>query len=109
MIELQYLLQRHYLRVVAGERGLELRDHALAQPCNLGRSDLLQERSQEPAADAPSHAKCPVQLDRTRVQGAVDIDLLVYARSVAAVDFCTSVGRNLPAGENLAGLLASSA
>src|SRR3982751_2880750 len=49
--ELQRLLQRHHLRVVAGEGGLEFGCHALAQAGDFGGADLLQERRQEPAAD----------------------------------------------------------
>src|SRR5580765_1391322 len=103
VVELQRLLQRYHLRVVTGKGGFELGDDPLAQLRTLGRSDILQEWKQKPAAHAPGHAECPVQLDRTRVETAIDIDLLVHARSVAAVDFCGLVGRNLHAGENLAG------
>src|SRR5258706_12536000 len=67
VVELQRLLQRHHLRVVAGKRGFELGDDPLAQLRTIGRSDLLQEWKQKPAARAPGHAECPVQLDRTRV------------------------------------------
>src|SRR6476620_9718868 len=73
--ELQRLLQRHHLRIMAGKGGLELVDNALTQFSRVGRTDLLQERQQQPAADTPGHAECPVQLDRTRIQAAIDIDL----------------------------------
>src|SRR5258705_13954660 len=65
VIQLQCFLQRYHLRVMAGERRLELVDHTLAQLRALGRSDFLQEWKQQPAADTPGHSECPVQLDRT--------------------------------------------
>jgi len=43
----------------------------------LGPADLLQERRQEPAADAPRHAVVARQLDGAGVEAAVDVDLLV--------------------------------
>ena len=105
--ELQRLLQRHHLGVMAGEGGLEFGDHARPQLGAVGRADLLQERKQQPAADAPGHAERPVQLGRTDIEAAIDVDLLVHARSVAAVDFCGLVDRDLHAGEDLAGELAA--
>src|SRR5918996_5792775 len=83
--KLQRLLQRHYLRVVAGKRGLELGRDALAQPADFGGADLLQERRQEPAADAPGQAECTAELGRAIVEAAIDIDLLVHVRTVAAI------------------------
>src|SRR5229473_211751 len=85
MVELQRLLQRHHLRVTAGEGRLEFIDHPLAQLCSLSLSNFHQEGSQQPTADAPGHAECTVQLGRTCVESAIDIDLLVHVRSVAAV------------------------
>src|ERR1700722_12693226 len=80
---------------------LELVDHPLAELCAFGGPYLLQKWKQQPAADPPRHSERPVQLDRTRVEAAIDIDLLVHARSVAAVDFCGFVDRNLHASEDL--------
>src|ERR1700730_12624486 len=92
---------------MAGKRRLEFGDDPLAQPCAVGRPDFLQKWKQQPAADTPGHSERPVQLDRTRVETAIDIDLLVHARSVAAVDFGRLVDGDFHAGENLAGELAA--
>src|SRR5881394_837960 len=83
VLELERLRQRHHLGVVAGERRLQALDDALAQPLLVGPADLLQERRQQPSADAPRRAVVARQLDRPGVEAAVDIDLLVHARAVA--------------------------
>src|SRR6266481_4492954 len=90
--EIERLLQRHHLGVVAREGGLKRIDYALAQPFAIDRPDLHQEGKQEPATDAPGHAERPVQFDRTRIETAIDVDLLVHARSVAAIDLGALVG-----------------
>src|SRR3954471_335569 len=93
--ELQRLLQRHHLRVVAGKGGLEFGGDTLAQAADFGGADLLQERRQQPAADAPGQAKCPAQFGRTVIEAAVNIDLLVHVGAVVAVFLVRFVCRNL--------------
>ena len=53
--------------------------------CDLLGPDLGQVRRQQPAADAPRHPEVAVELGRAAVEPAVDVDLLVGRRSVAAV------------------------
>src|SRR3954462_3887739 len=72
--ELQRLLQRYHLRVVAGKGGLEFGGHPLAPAAEFGGADLLQERRQQPPADTPGEAERPAQFGRTVVEAAVDID-----------------------------------
>src|SRR5215471_1512051 len=105
--EIERLRQRHDLGVVAGEGGLEFAGNALAQLLSLLRSDLHQERKQQPAADAPGRAERAVQFDRARVERAVDINLLVHVRAVAAVDPGVAGDRSLHAGQDLSGELAT--
>src|SRR5215203_1328596 len=76
VIELQRLLQRHHLGVMAGKGGLELGDDARPQFCALDLADLHQERKQQPAADPPGHAERAVELGRAKVEAAIDVDLL---------------------------------
>ena len=51
--------------------------------------------------------KRAVQLGRPGVEAAIDVDLLVHAGAVAAVDLGGLVGGDLHAGEDLAGQLAA--
>src|SRR6185503_10780978 len=99
--------ERDRPRVVAGEGRLERLHHALAEPRLVGPADLLQERGQQPAADAPGLAVVAGQLDRAGVEAAVDVDLLVHARAVAAVLLGRLVDRDLHRGEDLARKLAA--
>src|SRR5262245_31289487 len=61
---IERLRQRRHLGVMAGEGGLEFRGYALAQAADLGRADLLQERRQQPASDAPGQPKGAGQFGR---------------------------------------------
>src|SRR5258707_5516664 len=60
--KLQRFLQRHHLRVIAGEGGLEFSNDPCTQFCAIGLAYFHQERKQPPAADRPGHAERAVQL-----------------------------------------------
>src|SRR5262245_60379148 len=68
--------QRHDFGVVARKSRLQLVDNALAQLMCAGLPDLRQERHQQPAPEAPSGAEGTGDLGRSRIERAVDIDLL---------------------------------
>src|SRR5579863_1212706 len=104
---LKRLLQGDDLRIVAGKGRLELGNDPLAKPQCIGHADLLKEWKQEPTADTPGHPERSIQLGRTKIKTAINIDLLVHVRSVAAVGFCGLVDRSLHAGENLTRELAA--
>src|SRR4051794_24568863 len=74
VLQLQRFLQRHFLGVVAGKRGLEFVQHALTEPRTVGRPDLLQERKQQPTADTPGHSESAGQFGRTHIEATVDVD-----------------------------------
>src|SRR5688500_277553 len=91
-IQLEHLSQRDFLRVLAGERGLNLAGNAFPQLlCGFG-ADLLQERCQQPAANAPGHPEGTIELRRSTVEAAINVELLVDGRTVAAVLLCIPVG-----------------
>src|SRR5882762_10236816 len=102
VLEIEHLRQRDHLRVVARKGRLQALDHTLAQPHLLRPADLLQERRQQPAADAPRHAVVAYEFDRSGVEAAIDIDLLVRGRAIAAVDLGGLVERDFHAGQDLA-------
>src|SRR5207237_9968918 len=102
-----HLWERDRPGVVAGEGGLELVDHALAERRLAVAADLLQERREQPAADAPGRAVGADELGRREAEVAVDIDLLVDARAVAAVFLGGLVDGDLHRRQDLAGELAA--
>ena len=85
------------LRIVAGEGRLQLGGDAALQLLGARRPDLLQEREQQPAAHAPGHAEVARELGRAGVEAAVEIDLLVRGRAVAAVFLGVAVERRFHA------------
>ena len=64
-------------------------------------ADLLQERRQQEAADAPGHAEVAAKFGRREIQPAVDVDLLVHGGAVAAVGLRVQVRGRFHAAENL--------
>ena len=97
MFGLQRLRQRDLLRVVAGEGGLQLVDDALAQPLRRrpGRSSAGTASAASRRCPRPCRS-CAVELGRAAVEAAVDVDLLVGGRAVAAVVLGGPVERRLP-------------
>src|SRR5438309_7914196 len=72
LVEVERAGERDFLRVRAGERGLDLGGHPLSQLLGGLDSNLLQERGEEPAADAPGHSEGSVELGRSAVEAPVD-------------------------------------
>src|SRR5271155_3348413 len=78
--------RERYLRcVAAGERSREPGSDLVTQLRYARQAGLLQERRQQPPADAPGHAIAAGQLGRAAVKRSVDVDLLVHGRPVPAV------------------------
>src|SRR5262245_22395466 len=102
LLQIERARERHLLRVVAGEGGLDLRRHPLAQLLGRLEADLLEERREEPSPDAPRHAEGARERGRRPVEPAVDVDLLVHGGAVAAVLLRGAIGRDLHGGEDLA-------
>src|ERR1700748_61802 len=77
--------KRYWCRVAAGDRGPEPGSDLVTQLRTARKADLLQERRQQPSADAPGHAVAADQLGRASVKRCVDVDLLVHGGPVPAV------------------------
>src|SRR6266850_7493173 len=73
LLEPQRLGERHFLRIGARERSLDLGGDPLAELLGGLESDLLQEGGEQPAADTPGHAEGTIELGRPAVQSAVDV------------------------------------
>src|SRR4030095_16206440 len=82
--EAESVAERHFFGVVALEGGLDLGRDAIAELRHL-IAVLLQERREQPAADAPGHPEVTRQLGGRAIEAAVDVDLLRGRRAVAAV------------------------
>src|SRR3954453_319296 len=74
-MEVQRAGQRDLIGVVTCEGGPEFRHHSRAEPDDSVESDLAEERSQQPTADAPSHAEVAGELGGAAIEAAVDVDL----------------------------------
>src|ERR1700737_1531165 len=84
-VRIERLEQGDLASVMAGKGALEAGGDADAQFLGSLGPDLGQKGAQEPAADAPGHAKVAGQFGRPRVEKAIEIYLLVDARAVSGV------------------------
>src|SRR5690348_1017201 len=75
LVELQRLGEGYFLRVMAGESGLQLGDHPFAQFLRRCGADFLQEGREEPAANGPGHAVAAVEDRGAGVEASIDVDL----------------------------------
>src|SRR5262245_51451975 len=107
LLQPQRLRERDLLVVATGECRFDLRRDTLAQLLRGCGSDLLQERRQQPAADAPGHAEVAGEFGGAAVKTSVDVHLLVLRRTVAAVFARRSIGGRFHAGEQLTRELAA--
>src|SRR5215468_4706749 len=103
LVETQDLGERDFLGVAAREGRFDLRGHALAELLSSLEADLLQEGREKPAADAPRHPECAVELSRAPIEAAVDVDLLVHGGAVATVLLGRAVRGRFHGREDLAG------
>src|SRR6202022_12390 len=85
VLEIQGFEQRYLAGVGAREGGFQFCGNALLEPLRGGGAELLQEGSDQPAADSPGHAEIAVEFDRPLAQTPIDIDLLMRRGAVPAV------------------------
>src|ERR1700677_5080330 len=107
VVKIQRFDERYLGGIGAGEGGFQLRRDALLESLHGGGSDLLQEGVAHPPADSPGHAHAAADFYGAGAEAAVDIDLLVNRRAVAAVLRSLSAEGGFHAGEDLTGELAA--
>src|SRR5271169_2912833 len=105
--KLKRLAKGNHPRVMAGEGRLDLGCDPLTQALRFSGPDLLQEWEDQPAADPPGHSKASCQFGATRIKSAIDVDLLVNRRAVAAVGLRLLICGRLHRSQDLSGELAA--
>src|SRR4029450_7432908 len=93
LLDPQRLGERDLLRVGGSKGGLDLGGNPLPQLLGPPKPDLLQEGREQPAADAPGHTEGAMKFGGPAIQSAVDVDLLVRGRPIAAAFLLRAVRR----------------
>src|SRR5450830_1880416 len=103
LIRRRGLGQAQLARIVAAEGAAQFTRHALLQGLGTSRTDLVQEREQQPAPHAPGHAEIATEGGGRGVQPAIQVHLLVHRRAIAAVFARVAAQRRLHGRQDLAG------